>query len=247
MKKFYTLFPIANALRSQLTWTHYRSLLKVSNESARNWYIEEAIKGQWSSRQLERQINTLYYERLLGSQGKDGVIAEANANMSTDTKSVTVFFLLFKIVVEILEGDFLSFSYCTMNSININIDTFIHCFGSVGYEHLTMNLLCFIDTEDEEIEYWCARELMSLLGYDRWENFCKVIERAMDSCKSSNIEISDHFRDVTKMVTLGSSAKRKVKDFLLTRYACYLIAQNGDPRKEEIAFAQDFIYEVAHL
>ena len=82
MKKFYTLFPIANALRSQLTWTHYRSLLKVSNESARNWYIEEAIKGQWSSRQLERQINTLYYERLLGSQGKDGVIAEANANMS---------------------------------------------------------------------------------------------------------------------------------------------------------------------
>lgn len=82
MKKFYTLFPIANALRSQLTWTHYRSLLKVSNESARNWYIEEAIKGQWSSRQLERQINTLYYERLLGSQGKAGVIAEANANMS---------------------------------------------------------------------------------------------------------------------------------------------------------------------
>ncbi|WP_044974920.1 PDDEXK nuclease domain-containing protein [Ruminococcus sp. HUN007] len=82
MKKFYTLFPIANALRSQLTWTHYRSLLKVNNESARNWYIEEAIKGQWSSRQLERQINTLYYERLLGSQSKDGVIAEANANMS---------------------------------------------------------------------------------------------------------------------------------------------------------------------
>ena len=82
MKKFYTLFPIANALRSQLTWTHYRSLLKVSNESARNWYIEEAIKGQWSSRQLERQINTLYYERLLGSQVKDGVIAEANANMA---------------------------------------------------------------------------------------------------------------------------------------------------------------------
>ena len=82
MKKFYTLFPIANALRSQLTWTHYRSLLKVSNESARNWYIEEAIKGQWSSRQLDRQISTLYYERLLASQNKDGVIAEANANMS---------------------------------------------------------------------------------------------------------------------------------------------------------------------
>ena len=82
MKKFYTLFPIANALRSQLTWTHYRTLLKVSNESASIRYIEEAIKGQWSSRQLDRQISTLYYERLLASQNKAGVIAEANANMS---------------------------------------------------------------------------------------------------------------------------------------------------------------------
>ena len=82
MKKFYAVFPIANALRSQLTWTHYRSLLKVSGETARKWYVEEAVKGQWSSRQLERQISTHYYERLLASREKDGVIAEANENMS---------------------------------------------------------------------------------------------------------------------------------------------------------------------
>ena len=82
MKKFYAVFPIANALRSQLTWTHYRALLKVSGETARKWYVEEAVKGQWSSRQLERQISTHYYERLLASREKDGVIAEANENMS---------------------------------------------------------------------------------------------------------------------------------------------------------------------
>lgn len=82
MKKFYAVFPIANALRSQLTWTHYRALLKVSGETARKWYVEEAVKRQWSSRQLERQISTHYYERLLASREKDGVIAEANENMS---------------------------------------------------------------------------------------------------------------------------------------------------------------------
>lgn len=93
---------------------------------------------------------------------------------------------------------------------------------------------------NDKIEYWYARELMGVLGYGRWENFLKVIERAEESCKSSNIDVSDHFRDVTKMVGLGSGAKRKVKDLMLTRYACYLIAQNGDPRKEEIAFAQGY-------
>lgn len=81
---------------------------------------------------------------------------------------------------------------------------------------------------------------MALLGYDRWENFHKAIERAIDSCKASEIEPADHFRSVTKMVQIGSGAERAVKDHMLTRHACYLIAQNGDPRKEEIAFAQSY-------
>lgn len=90
------------------------------------------------------------------------------------------------------------------------------------------------------IEFWLARELMSLLGYERWENFDNAIIRAMESCETSGIKISDHFREVTKMVSLGSGAQRSVKDYMLTRYACYLIAQNGDPKKEEIAFAQSY-------
>lgn len=94
--------------------------------------------------------------------------------------------------------------------------------------------------ENAKIEFGYARELMSLLGYKRWENFDKVVFRAMDSCETGGIEVSDHFREITKMVALGSGAHRKVKDYMLTRYACYLIAQNGDPKKEEIAFAQSY-------
>lgn len=94
--------------------------------------------------------------------------------------------------------------------------------------------------DNSDIEYWLARDLMSLLGYERWENFENLIRRAMTSCDLSNIAVSDHFREVTKMVELGSGATRDVKDYMLTRYACYLIAQNGDPKKEQIAFAQSY-------
>lgn len=81
MKKFYVLFPNTNALRSQLTWTHYRTLLRIENDTVRNWYMEECIRSGWSSRQLERQISTLYYDRLLASRDKASVISEAGELM----------------------------------------------------------------------------------------------------------------------------------------------------------------------
>ena len=81
MKKFYIIFPNTNALRSQLTWTHYRALLRVDNDTARNWYMDECVRSGWSSRQLERQISTLYYERLLSSREKEPVISEAKELM----------------------------------------------------------------------------------------------------------------------------------------------------------------------
>ena len=92
----------------------------------------------------------------------------------------------------------------------------------------------------EGVEFWLARDLQNLLGYTEWRNFLKVIEKARESCQNSNNTFSDHFVDVNKMVPLGSGSMRELEDILLTRYACYLIAQNGDPRKEEIAFAQSY-------
>jgi DNA-damage-inducible protein D len=93
---------------------------------------------------------------------------------------------------------------------------------------------------DSDVEFWYARDLMPELGYDRWENFSKVIQKGVESCKTVGAPVENHFRGVTKMVKIGSGAERPVDDIVLTRYACYLIAQNGDPRKEPIAFAQTY-------
>lgn len=94
--------------------------------------------------------------------------------------------------------------------------------------------------KQDGMEYWQARELQGLLGYSRWESFEQAIERAKTACESASYKITDHFREVTKMVGLGSGSARPINDVALTRYACYLIAQNGDPRKQEIAFAQTY-------
>lgn len=90
------------------------------------------------------------------------------------------------------------------------------------------------------VEFWLARDLQHLLGYSEWRNFASVISKAKTACEISDHAISDHFVDVNKMVDLGSGSQREVEDIMLTRYACYLIAQNGNPRKQEIAFAQTY-------
>lgn len=95
-------------------------------------------------------------------------------------------------------------------------------------------------SEFEGVECWSARELQDLLGYSKWENFEKVIQKAKDACRNAGELIENHFPDIRKMVEIGSNTERQVDDIALTRYACYLIAQNGDSRKEEIAFAQNY-------
>ena len=95
-------------------------------------------------------------------------------------------------------------------------------------------------SEVEGIECWSARELQTLLGYSKWENFEKVIQKAKDACKNAGEQIPYHFPDIRKMITKGKGAKDEIDDILLTRYASYLVAQNGDSRKQEIAFAQNY-------
>ncbi|MDD5773184.1 MAG: DNA damage-inducible protein D [bacterium] len=105
---------------------------------------------------------------------------------------------------------------------------------------LTNNFESYAKKTESGVEFWLARDLQSLLGYTKWDNFLNVVSKAKTACEVSGHEIYDHFADVGKMVSIGSGAETEISDIMLTRYACYLIAQNGDPRKEEIAFAQTY-------
>lgn len=105
---------------------------------------------------------------------------------------------------------------------------------------LTQNFEAYANHTESGVEFWLARDLQHLLGYSKWDNFLNVVSKAKTACEVSGRAVEDHFADAGKMVDLGSGSQREVDDIMLTRYACYLIAQNGDPRKQEIAFAQTY-------
>lgn len=125
--------------------------------------------------------------------------------------------------------------YLEMVQINARIENPLHALRvHADFEAMAQQF------PETEIEFWCARDLQKLLGYARWENFAKVIDKAITACETTGCDAKDHFLGIRKMVDLGSGAKRPIDDIALTRYACYLIAQNGDPSKEQIAFAQTY-------
>ena len=107
-------------------------------------------------------------------------------------------------------------------------------------QSLTNNFESHANQTEEGIEFWLARDLQHLLGYTKWDNFVGVISKAKTACEISGEDINNHFADVGKTIQMPKGAEKEIQDIMLTRYACYLIAQNGDPRKETIAFAQRY-------
>ncbi len=108
----------------------------------------------------------------------------------------------------------------------------------IQYNEQTFEDIKHIDENGDE--YWLARELQGTLEYTEWRNFCKVIDKAQTACEGSGIPVPDHFVEINKMVSIGSDAEREIDDMMLSRYACYLIVMNGDPRKEVIAAGQTY-------
>ena len=106
--------------------------------------------------------------------------------------------------------------------------------------NLTIDFESYSNKTENEIEFWFARDLQHLLGYTEWRNFTKVINKAKRSCETAGHRVLDHFVEVNKMIDMPKSATKDITDFMLTRFACYLVAQNGDPKEEDIAFAQNY-------